>query len=371
MVMASCSKNIDTAESGKNDWVLDVNLPVPLQLGTGVFTRAAIASEADMLGKGFGFFAVDKYATDLTADNGIELPDNVKATCSLIEDGTKVEFQFVNGNNAPVSYYYPLMNTKYYSFYGYHAHQADAADVPASKKTSTRITVDVPVSKQLDILHGEAVVTDPQQGSNGMMYDGYNAAYVRKVGKPLMNFKHVTARVSLQTTMATGQDGKDGISIAQIGVSEVPTSATLCIVDIENPALNGTFLGNNGTTNDAGNPRFSAIPNTNLGILTTTTVALTEDVFLAPQTTPLKVKIIYNVVKNGVAVNPQKEIVYELDPSKFNNARQGFEAGYHYTFNLVFYSPEEIRIEATIEDYTNAFDNIEGGVAVVDPDSVI
>ena len=203
-----------------------------------------------------------------------------------------------------------------------------------------------------------------------MMYDGFNAAYVRKVGKPLMNFKHVTARVSIQATMSSGQDEKDGISIAQIGVLEVPSSASLCIVDIENPALNGTFVSDNGTRTPEGTPRYSAIPYSNIGILTTTTTALNEDVFLAPQTSPLKVRILYNVVKDGVAVNPQKEIIYELDPSKFNNARKGFEAGYHYTFNLVFYSPEEIKIEATIEDYVNAFDNIEGGVAVVDPDTV-
>ena len=365
MIMAGCSKEPHTAAPGENDWVHDLTLPVPIQFSTAATpaTKSAIETADQMVGKNFGFFAVDKAASDLTAPNGLsEIFNNVSAQCALTdnytEDGRQiVDFSWTTGT----SYYYPMTSKINYNFYGYHLWNSGA-----SVTSETRITVPVSYSgKSLwttDILWGEAVAEPKSPEGSDLVYNGFNAAYVRKIGKPMIDFKHATARVSFKATLAEDPDAKEGVQVDQFKLMNVPSSANLCVVDILDPSLNGTFV-------DLGEPSESGcpIPGSNLGTLEQgVTAEIATDMFIPPMTESLVVRILYRVVMENGSTGGQQTADYEIDPKLFNASLNGYEAGKHYIFNLKFYSPERIVIDATVQEYENAFDG--DGVALVDPD---
>lgn len=110
IVLASCSKEMETAEPDKGK--------TPILLGTGVSTKAPVNTVTGLNDAGIGIFGIT--TTNTTAATSIAdwtaavILDNVKPA-SVKED---------NGIVLPIPYYYPAQNTDYVKFMAFHPYAA-------------------------------------------------------------------------------------------------------------------------------------------------------------------------------------------------------------------------------------------------------
>ena len=103
-LFAGCSeKNIEPSVNADDAWMYDETLPVPIRFSasSGSLTKGAINNVSDMVGKTFGFYAVDSGADHANPAEGwsistpkLSMPQGAMATCEEIGDG-KVIFNFL------------------------------------------------------------------------------------------------------------------------------------------------------------------------------------------------------------------------------------------------------------------------------------
>lgn len=361
IVMASCSKNIEPASPDSDDWYHDVSLPVPIEFAeSSVLTKAAIETLAD-LDRPLGVFAVDKSATDLNINN--ILLNNVPAHCEPGVSGSNtIKFGTIDSS---YDLYYPMVSNVSYSFYAYYAYNGSAT-LPDAQTTATHVKIPVSVSTSTsDILWAESYA----EKRNG--YDGFNAAYIRKVGiRPHFNFKHVTSKVYFRAGVfydeASEIDGLENLSVKSLWLLNVPTRANLCVIGLGADAKDKGKLVDLSAYDKARvlkELKLLPVNQTNPNSNQYQYEVLGNPIFLAPNDEPLTIEMTLSFTLDG---SPREQVVtYTLDPKSLGAATEDengtplrrFEAGYKYGFNIKVYSPMEIKIEATVEDYKEAFED--------------
>jgi len=365
-VLVGCSKNnADTTpvQNGEDAWMTDLSLPVPIRFSAAnsSLTKGAINTVNDMVGKKFGFFAVNGYNEHMAHATGLDMPQNAEATCHIV-DANKVRFEFTDGN-----YYYPQTVHDPYTFYGYHAHlmQSENGQYYMLEKDSIAVRLNI---GHTDILWGKAKATP--ETVDGVEYVGFNAPYIRKTGKqPFMNFKHVTSCISFNAKTkipeyAATENDADNVVVTGVRVLGTVTSAELCIAHRTRDELEGTFIRSIVPNGNVSVTKDDAGTNPNLDVtLTTSSQPLGADIFLCPSE-EIKVEISYkSVPKTGVAgTNNVFKSTYTLRPTvEGGSTVDGFVAGYHYKYTFVVYSPEKIVIEAKVVPYESAFGKDDAG----------
>ena len=352
-LFAGCSeKNIEPSVNADDAWMYDETLPVPIRFSasSGSLTKGAINNVSDMVGKTFGFYAVDSGADHANPAEGwsistpnLSMPQGAMATCEEIGDG-KVRFNFLEG-----PYYYEQTDWTPYTFYGYYAHiedieAPDYSEDQYENKTSEYIYVFLNIG-QTDILWGKAAPAAPGsvETSKGSIAYGFNAPYLRNGGKqPFMTFKHVTACLEVTAQVeASKQAGASPVkmTIKEFELKEVPIKDALFIAH-KDATKEGTFA--NQARRQTGSLFMKGIDPAM--ILTDSPQSIGNSLFLSPVQGPITTSLKYVVggteFTTNIVLNPQG----------------GFEAGKRYRYNFKIAAPEQIIIEATVEPYIDAWD---------------
>lgn len=393
-MMAGCSKDVHTAskEPASDDWLVNLELPVPIEFGSGsIQTKASFDSMDDLLTTvgnlhSFGVYAIDKSARTVVEEE--LLLNNQRAFYLENGDGTK-EFTLVqSGTNGivPEPKYYPIVSEKSYDFYGYYARkgESDIAEID-----DTRIMVNVSVgSHKDDILWAKATTG---KSENGEYNDGYHARYMRKNPghKPNLDFMHVTSCLRFRAVYAPTYDGEgnmtsemESIYISSIKFKNIHKTAQLCILDVAKPE-NASQLFVTGdpveitgkddvveTKNNIVEQPFT-LDKDDKRVYEPT--PLCDDFFIAPQDEVLEAEFVINYKPVG-GTELSQTVTYTLDPAALGakkneggqivddegNVIRLFEAGYWYGFNIKVYSPEKISIDVSLSDYNKAFGTTDG-----------
>lgn len=397
IMMAGCSKDVHTAskEPVSDDWQVNLDLPVPIEFGSGsVQTKAPINSINDLLtyvdengtlhNKSIGVYAIDKNASTIVKED--LLLDNHRAYYIENEDGTK-ELSLMQKESQGINHdpqYYPIVSEKSYDFYGYYARTADENIAEISDETKILVNVSVGSHKD-DILWAKATT-----GENS---DGYHARYIRKNPdkKPTLNFKHVTSCLRFRAIYAPTYDDEGNITsemesiyISSIKFKNLHQTAQLCVLDVVNPA-NASKLTVTGDPVPLDAQRDVVLETKNNivadelfdldadGKRVYKPTPLCDDFFIAPQDEVLEAEFVINYKPKGGKEVSQK-VTYKLDPASLGarmnedgkvvdeegNVIRLFEAGYWYGFNIKVYSPEKISINVSLSDYNTAFGTTDG-----------
>lgn len=383
-LFAGCSeKNIEPSVNAEDAWMYDASLPVPIKftMGDGSLTKGTqVASLDDMVGKKFGFYAVNSgrdadnmgtYTTAIPALLETGWKQGIGATCQLV-DG-KYMFDFEDG-----PYYYGQTDWTPYTFYGYYAHYQDVITTPDYTEEDRKDNVN-PSNGYIyvrlaightDILWGKAEPVEEGfvTTKNGDKCYGFNAPYLRNGGtQPVMKFKHVTSCVSFKAEQVTSEVSSANLEIVQIDVLQTPVVGNLFIAHVDE-TLEHTFSqtatlkkGTVSLTSEHGLPvALSAGGSIALG---------SESLFICPGK-QYDVKISYRVVGSEQVMSYTATLMPTTllkddngqqlyDENGEPKTEEGFVAGYSYTYNFKVYSPVDIRIEAEIEPYKPAFDKTE------------
>lgn len=338
--MASCSKHAQP-EPEFEPWVNDLSLPVPIQFGTPNLvspdTKAApITGVSDLVGKRIGVFAIDKLSDNWTDSKSI-LMNNVIAS----SDGSKITF-------SPAQYY-PVKSDKNFTFYGYYVYSAAVGNESDFKPEPTvdndGYYVTLPMGN-IDYLWAKSEAT----AYNGL--DGFNAKYIREITKgnasdkmPAFNFKHITAGVDIRVQADPKEDRQDfsDIQICSVCVDDAVTSAKLCIAHRTDSSKEGTFVSASTTE---GKIEMTAGDNNtvwlqSVGKFTPTTEGVTvgHGLFLYPAKEPYKVTVYYMSNATNKKWTP------------FTFTTSVLQAGYKYTYTLLFHASKAIDISVSVTDW--------------------
>lgn len=375
ILMAGCSKDVHTASKESDDWTINVNLPVPIEFGSAsLATKAGISSLADLAATDnfIGIYAVDKKAVSLTAADALLL-NNRRACCVLDEENSAANIVF-GAKDAQTVEYYPLLSERNYSFYAYYAHNtAGNVDLSEPETTSTQVLVPMSVATRTsDILWAKAEAVE-EVAANGLTYDGFNAAYIRKIGKePVLNFEHVTAQIAFRAVLVSeeGASVPTSVSVKNMHLLDVPVKASLCVMDIAAPENCGEFFNTTNAESTTiyyygwyGETPTSLKNATSQNLNASDFTDIGEPIYVVPGNDPLTLSMSIEFEING---EKKEQIVsYELNPKDLGSVvpegKRLFEAGYKYGFNIIIYSPEQIKIDVTVEEYESAFGTDDNG----------
>lgn len=365
-VFTACSKNnhVPQPESDPDAWMYDVTLPVPIEFGaSNPVTKGELVEDLRNASGYFGVFGVDKSDTDLSGYPDSLLLNNAKASYNSAN-------KILDLNSRT---FYPMTNDRNFNFYAYHAWSAasdmgESEELPSAIKVSNGIFVEVPIGKS-DVLYGSTKVSPTE--ANELGCNGYNARFIRKTlekgkqeYKPNISFRHVTSAIQfhVKTVSAYAADvfNTELIDISQVYIKDMPVTARLCIVDLENDELdtNVEYANANEGTFDISNSTMDKIYVWKLNgesdtwylnqRPTETQTELGYPIYIVPQ----KEKIEGEILLNVSSLNP---IPFVLDPDQMGLVTNGFEAGYVYDVVLTLYSPEKVEITVSVEEWKDGF----------------
>lgn len=313
---AGCSKDIPTKAQDPSDeaWRYDLDLPVPIRFAADPdLTKASISSLDDLQGKKVGVFGFEKSPLSYNADDNLMMR-NIVAEC-VVDDG-------VGSLQTDEEWYYPLnQDSIEYEFCSYYPRNNGGYI-----SSDTQISVNVPVTNLYDVLWAKASVED-----------GFNGAYIRANGPvPSFEYKHKTACITFR---ASTNVADAGVKIMFVKFVDVPTTAQLCVADLENPSNVGNFISYSQKTEWSARRLDSGASGTLDFLLTSTPQAVCQPTFVAPCKT-LKIKV---DVRYGGS-SKANWVEFELDPADLGAERgeEGFLAEYHYAFDLKVISPTEV-----------------------------
>ena len=339
ILMASCSKHAQP-EPEFEPWVNDLSLPVPIQFGTPNLvspdTKAAPIKDASNLeGKRIGVFAIDKSSNNWTDSESI-LMNNVIAS----SDRGKITF-------SPTQYY-PVKSDKNYTFYGYYVYSADVgyesdSEEPIPTGDQDGYYVTLPMGN-IDYLWAKSEAT----AYNGL--DGFNAKYIREITKggagasdkmPKFEFKHITAGVDIKVQADPQEAGATftDIKICSVCVNDAVTKAKLCIAHRTKPSKEGTFVSTDPTP---GKIEMTGGSNSTVWL---------------ENAGPFSPTIDGVTVGHGLFLYPGKAykvtVYYKSDATKnqwtpFTFTTSTLQAGYKYTYTLLFHSSKSIDINVSV-----------------------
>lgn len=312
VLMAGCSRDVEVVTVQENDWVVNLDLPVPIRLGIGGITKAAITDDS-LADEMFGLFAVAEETEDFMASDGLNL-DNQPARYT--GDG----FSFLDEHGNPVMWYYPMSSDQRYLFYGYCVNGAEPADFPV-KISSDMITVAVPVTTHSDILCGKTSVSS-------------NASSMRETRNPSyaidFTFRHVTACLSFKAIMDGASEWPEGkeLHVSSLVLNNVPSEAELCLVD--RSSSDDLWSGSYFIVPEVeGNEVSFDGPGT---AVSTNVVSICDDIYIVPQSERLIVRV------TGTFGDEPFDIDLTEKVAGLNGhfGYEGYSAGLRYKYKILF-----------------------------------
>lgn len=302
VLTAGCAYVGELTFNSGDDWVVDENILVPIQLGFGNITKITLGEE-NLEEQIFGLFAVDSNPESELSEHSLLLYNN-----PAILSESSFTFQDSSGN--PVILYYPIDSEVEYLFYGYCV--GESLGLYHSEVESAKIIVkDVPVTGHNDVLAGCTGVP-------------VNGPIVRKdnIENVDFSFKHVTACLSFSAECA-----ESGLYVESIAFEDMPIKADLCVLDksIVNNWQSGSFE-EDYVLEESVNIECDIDVQENLQ------TKLCDDIFLVPGSMPSAV--IVNVTYSG------KQYTFNIiDGIKDVNDLYGvtsYESGSRYRYKLNF-----------------------------------
>lgn len=333
-MLCACTKNNENAQT-LPAWVEDETLPVPIEFGPTVTTKAAVEQ---LGGAPLGIF-------------GVDLEDGTELLCHLAEcKGSENILKFVDevgGKETPQCY--PLGSLNNFSFYGYHVGNKNIEG--SYEQISGAYYKELELGST-DVLWAKSIATPIWK--DGVRYDGFNARYSRVARTmenpasyyPELNFEHVTTSfhvvVKAYDQIAEESFKNGQVRITGISLSDVATDAKLIICDRQDLNREGTLeqIGQLGTISRTG---FAAVP-------TLAGTEVSDGFFLLPGAYS-NTKLTFEVTTDPVGT-PTNYVIQSLP---LPAGKSSFEAGKSYTFIIVIKSFDEIVIKTSISDWEGGF----------------
>lgn len=349
LALLACGKTSNTPiEPGKDINSVEIeneSVPVPIELGSGTATKAAMIDADAFEDTKFGVLAIDVDAAATDANkvllNGVEAgntPQTGKAYSSI-----------TNFTHGP--YYYPLISKNNYTFFGYRTNEDDDYTLDATYNVT-----DIALGYS-DIIWAKAEATTlPELDGFGQYagYKGFNAKYIRAIKAiagagdylegtyaPKLHFDHITSALSFNVKAADAaaeNSLRNKATLTGISLVNVKKTANLAVLE---GLLSTTALADTLVVEAPAAAAFlaaGAVFGAPLFILPTAI-----DNPYANNGDGYSVILSLNV--NGQAM--------KLDPIKLTLPNDGFEAGKAYKFTIAINSLEEIEIVTELEDWIN------------------
>lgn len=355
LIMAGCSKvehnpSPSPRPSEGDEWLYDVNLPVPILFGSGkVLSKAPVTSVDDLADKTLGVFAVDKDADRWAAADGtVYLNDE-----SAHYDPATGSIGFGASPAEPTTNYYPAESDINLDFYAYHPKVTDATEV-----RSDIITVSVPLGTS-DILWAIAVAQE--MSVDGKLYRGFNAEYIRKFpeveNRPRFEFSHPASAIRFRI-VKTESSGNRLISSSALTLKNMAQTADLCV------AAKGSAQVQPGTLIDDRSQRTDLTVNAATKL--TNEKQILCYVFLLPESSR-------KVVEGEIVLNNNTSVPFTIDLDELGAIVEGFQPGYAYNILLTVDERLNVSVSADVkkvpevefggkvgsEDFEDAFFDIE------------
>lgn len=334
-LLCACTKNAGPDAAQLPAWVEDETLPVPIEFGPGIATKAAIEA---LPGAPLGIYGVD-------VEDGTLLLNHL-AECK----GSESILKFVDevGGEEKVQCY-PLGVNNNFTFFGYHVGTEDIEG--EYEQIGGAFIKEFPVG-DADVLWAKSEATPVQK--EGVTYNGFNARYSRVIRTlenpsfyyPALNFEHACTALHFYVK-AFDQDAADSfadgqVRITGISLTNVPVDAKLIICDKQDLAREGTLeqVGPLGTLTRSG---LEAVP-------TLAGAEVGEGFFLLPGAYR-DTKLSFELETDPIGM-PK---TYTVGTLPLPAGQTSFEKGKSYSYVIVIKSFDDIIIKASVAPWEGGF----------------
>ena len=350
LALLACGKTPNTpVEPGKDINSVEIeneSVPVPIELGSGTATKAAMIDAAAFADTKFGVLAIDVNAAATDANkvllNGVEAGN-------VVPNGKT--YSVTNFTNGP--YYYPLISKNNYTFFGYRTNEDDDYTLDATYNVN-----DIALGYS-DIIWAKAEA--PTLPAPYASLSGFNAKYIRAIKAiataasedylegtyaPKLHFDHITSALSFNVKAAD--------EAAENSLRNKATLTGISLVNVKKTANLAVLDGALSTTAQAD----TLVVKTAAGETPTAAAFLEAGAVFGAPLFILPPAIDNPYANNGdgysvilsLTVNDQ---AMKLDPIKLTLPAGGFEAGKAYKFTIAINSLEEIEIVTELEPWVN------------------
>lgn len=293
-----------------------------------------------------------------------------KAVYNTTENITEIKWAKVEENQWKIDegahYWYPFDNWYAYRFFGYSPYQGTVTQTDGIRSVTFGPEV---LDGKHDIIYG---YSDQASGATGTVESlKYCAKYFRQTGSatPNIHFEHKLMALQFKVYGLENIDGNFNdarkVGISRILIKDIPkTSATLIIADMNNPGNNGkiTFNGGNWSTadgeieitNEDGSDLFTRVPEAGVGGAVTVGSSIMLPVPPAGSSHKFRVYIELKSV-NDLGVVDANSITYDVK-HPFDLNFSSFEEGKIFDINIGIAGPQEIKINATLNEWEEATD---------------
>lgn len=354
LALLACGKTPNTpVEPGKDINSVEIeneSVPVPIELGSGTATKAAMIDAAAFADTKFGVLAVDVNAAATDANkvllNGVEAGN-------VVPNGKT--YSVTNFTNGP--YYYPLISKNNYTFFGYRTNENGTYTLDEGYNVT-----DIALGYS-DIIWAMAEATELPDPYASL--SGFNAKYIRAIKAiataasedylegtyaPKLHFNHLTSALSFNIKAAD--------AAAETSLENKATLTGISLVNVKKTANLAVLDGLLSTTAQAG----TLVVKTAAGETPTAAAFLEAGaVFGAPLfILPSAIDDPYANEGDGYSVVLSLLVNEEpmvLDPIKLTLPEGGFLAGKAYKFTISINSLEEIVIVTSLEPWENVVIN--------------
>ncbi len=394
-MLTACSSDDDVVTSGGIE-LTPGNSDVKIQLSSGSGrTRAAIESDENDLtfeAEGLGIFCLANGtvtgATQPGAINWKYNPSdeiskysvwlaNVKADAVINNvDGVKqTDIIFKDAGGDEVNYYYPLANWHTYQFYGYYPIQE------AVNYESSFVMVDIPIDGKSDIIWG--------QTHGNPADDAYCAKYFRTTGHageiPSIAFEHKLMQLQFycKPGLKNGVTDEDATKmiIKNVTVGNVPQKGTLIVANSNEASANysGRFFCYNSygiqdlkivdsdesetlTPVVVGNETGESGRGKKIGQSLLVPVLGSAESGDVPQQYSIRLELAMDTNGNGTydkGTDKDLDIYPDIILKRQAGSQLFGEAGKKYNVTITIYSPQDIKLKATLTPWEEEDVNIE------------
>lgn len=364
IVAVSCSKGEQerkVIDPDAPEWFADENLPVPIEFGIGSVTTTAAATRVDYSIEPEGLFTTDWFrygvlAMDQNGDKHISVTgvEARNVPTNMFVDGVdgKYKAEFVDGDDNPITHYYPVLSDRNYTFYAYHTKNSgryQASDLGDGVSLSG-----IEIGR-CDVLWARCAATTIGSGVGAV--EGFNAKYIRHIADannfylssdsaPRFNFSHKTSRfiffIKAENAYAESTMTEALVSITGIKIKGVNLTASM---DVTTGVLTGTGSKEGEiTVNRDEETIFQPVA---------AGAAWGDPLFVLPSSVEnaqsddgIEMTMSIRSMSGGEYENTEyKQIL------KFGGSATAFEAGRSYTFTITIKSYEKIEITTSVENW--------------------
>lgn len=350
LALLACGKTPNTpVEPGKDINSVEIeneSVPVPIELGSGTVTKAAMIDDDVFFDDDFRFRVLAIDVDALSTDTNKVLLNGVEAGNKKPNGKDYYVTDFTGGAR-----YYPLISKNNYTFFGYRTNEDNTSGL------DNNYNVNNIALGYSDLIWAKAQATELPEIAGFTQYQGYkgfNAKYIRAIRAiagagdylagndsyaPKLRFNHITSALSFKVKAAdeaAEESLEDIATLTGITLKNVKTTANLAVVPngtLSTTAEAGELVVKDENGNNPAATAFVENPVFNFG----------APLFILPSAIDnpyLNNGDGYSVVLS-LNVNNQ---AMTLDPIKLTLPDNGFEAGKHYTFTISINSLEEIVI---------------------------